>query len=527
MDRPTDIPPEPANAPPILAARLLETALVLTFLAHGLGMLSLAALLLPGLPGGSSADVGVRAAYIAGHPWLWRLGWLPWQMTAASDILLAVALVRTPWIPRAPAYLTLLLTCIAILPDQIGQAIWITHGVRTAQRAVVTGDPLLYSRFEAQISVAVSAWAALLYTLGALGWTWCFVSAGTWNRRLPSLSVALWSIFLFASISPLLPAALRPAPALVGAANGIGFLLMEWWFLEVLELVLRRSRTDAAYGRFMAWRAPRPGPAGALLTTIANSRVVREACSLLPRVPFDSDITDVVYVNYLVEAQRADPLVPQGLTLRRLGPDGRYALFTHLTYRHGRLGPRLLRGLPLPLPSGVQSNWRIQVADPRTGAFGVSFITNAADHPVITLGGRLILEAMPMHWLARGGVTRSVDGCFRLVLDPGAGNGPDAEARLCPTSDRALPAPWSECFADYDAFLEYCVPQNRAMGSQPWLGRISRQEIRLDIPLSDCSPLAGTVASRAASEIAGSAEPLCFHVANVAFKFDRQEFDRH
>lgn len=523
-------PPAHSSLPeahtPIRAARLLEIALMATFVAHGLGMVSLAALLLPGLPGGTNPDAAARAAYIAAHPWLWRLGWFPWQVTAASDVLLAIALVRTRWIPKVPATVTLIVTLIAILPDQIGQAVWISAGVRIAQRAVAEHSPAIYSAFEARIYLVVSAWAALLYTAGALGWTWCFIAAGTWRRRLTLLSVPLWSVFLFAAIGPLLPPPARPSPALIGAANAAGFLLMQWWFVEVLELVLLRSRSDAAYGPFMAWRAPRPGVLGSLATIAANSRVVRAVCELLPGVPFDSDITDVVYINYLIDADRAEALVPPGLELRRLGPDGRYALFTLLTYWHGRLGPRFARGTPAPLPSAIQSNWRIHVRDPRTGNIGISFTTNAAGHPVVSLGGRLMLEAMPMHLLARAELSREPDGCLRLMLHPGSGSGPDVGARLCPTTDRTLPSPWDECFADYGEFLEYCVPQNRAMASQPWYGRISRQEIRLDIPLSDCAPLAGEVHSYAAAELAGDALPLSFHVPRVAFHFDREEFDR-
>ena len=43
--------------------------------------------------------------------------WLPWQLTAVSDLLLAVAL-RTPWIPRFAAWAVLVLTIAAVIPDQ-------------------------------------------------------------------------------------------------------------------------------------------------------------------------------------------------------------------------------------------------------------------------------------------------------------------------------------------------------------------------------------------------------------------------
>ena len=69
-------------------AGLLVFALGFTFLCHGAAMLGMVLFLLPGMPGGGVEDVAARAAYIAEHPWRWRLGWLGWQLTALSDLLL-------------------------------------------------------------------------------------------------------------------------------------------------------------------------------------------------------------------------------------------------------------------------------------------------------------------------------------------------------------------------------------------------------------------------------------------------------
>jgi hypothetical protein len=90
----------------------------------------------------------------------------------------------------------------------------------------------------------------------------------------------------------------------------------------------------------------------------------------LPVPEMRSDITGVVYVNYLVEAARLAPLVPEGLALQRLGPQGRYALLTFLTYRHGHFGFTFLGPLRRLLPALVQTNWRVHVRDPRTGREG-------------------------------------------------------------------------------------------------------------------------------------------------------------
>jgi hypothetical protein len=57
------------------AARFLEQALLFTIVAHAAGMVSMALLLLPAMPGGGNLSDASRVAYIAAHPWLWRLGW--------------------------------------------------------------------------------------------------------------------------------------------------------------------------------------------------------------------------------------------------------------------------------------------------------------------------------------------------------------------------------------------------------------------------------------------------------------------
>ena len=49
--------------------------------------------------GGSAAEH--RAAYIASSSWAWRLGWVPWQLCALSDLWVSVAVVC--WVATRPA----------------------------------------------------------------------------------------------------------------------------------------------------------------------------------------------------------------------------------------------------------------------------------------------------------------------------------------------------------------------------------------------------------------------------------------
>lgn len=503
---------------------LLEAALLFTFACHGLAMLGMAALLLPAMPGGG-ADDAARVAYIAEHTLRFRLGWLPWHVTAASDLVLAWALLRTPWLPRGPAVVSAILTAFAVVPDQLGQYLWLTRGVELAREAHAGGQLGAYLAYEATVFPITAGWAALLYSVGAVAWSVCFARAGAWSL-LTFLSVPLWSTFCVVSVAPLLPPALRPSSAFVAAGNALGFVAMEAWFLLVTEQVMRRACPDAPHGRWAPWRAPDRIPLGALFTWLANLRVLRAVCSWLPVVDFRSDITDVVYVSYVVPAERLTAWIPPGLELQLLGPKRDRAMFSFLTYRHGCFGPRMAGPLRRLFGSPLHTNWRTYVRDPRTGTEGIYFVTQGIGALLQALGGRIMAEGLPMHLLGAADLRRAADGAIEVVLEPGGGSAPDARIALRP-GPRELPASFREVFDDYDAFLAYTVPQDRAMSTQPWLGRTTREEIDLGIPLASCEPLAGRVDSRAAAAIVGDdAEPVCFRVPAVPFQFVGEHVDR-
>jgi hypothetical protein len=507
------------NAP--LAARGLERALLFSFLTHGLAMLAMAGLLLPGIPGGPN-ELTARMAYIAEHPWLWRVGWLPWQLTALSDLLLAVALLMTRWTRSLPALLALLVTLAALVPDQTGEVLWITRGVALAQ----AGHVAAYGAFEARTFVWVATGGGVGYTLAAIGWSWALARAGAWRRWLTWYSVIIWALFLALGIAPALPATWRPAPLVVAAGNAVGFVLLLVWVWAVGEMVMRRARPDVSSGRYAPWRAPVPSPVGWVLDLVANSRFVRAFGELVPVVAFLSDIRDVIYVNYIVAAERVERLVPAGLELQRLGPDDRYALLSFLTYRHGHFGPRCFGPVRHLMPSPLQTNWRIYVRDPRTSREGVYFLTTATDNVLVALGARLLAEAMPMHLLRRTDVRPGPDDTYHLWLDAGSGTAPIAEALLQRAEGTPSDGPWRVSFASYRDLLAYCVPQDRALSVQPWYRRVTRQEIELGIPLEACEPLAGAVHSPTARALVGGAEPISFRVSRVRFRLNRELHER-
>jgi hypothetical protein len=507
------------------AERSLERALLFGLIIHAVAMLSMVALLLPLLPGGPTLTPYARAAALAAAPWRATLGWVPWQLCALGDLWLAVALVRVPWIPRAAAWFSLAFTVAAVVPDQWGELQWTVALPALARGAMRSGDASLFAAQELRAYRATAAWGALSYTVAALGWTAAFAGAKTWSRGLSHLSAALWSTLLVVSLSPLMPASMQLPATAVAAGNALGFTLMLAWLYGVTERVLLRARPFTVTGRGALWRHPDRGPFGRACEFVANSRVFGAVVEPAPVPVMVSDITDVVYVNYVVEAARVLHLVPEGLELQRLGPDGRFALFTWLTFRHGHFGFAFMGPLRKLLPSPVQTNWRIHVRDPRTGREGIHFVTNAVDRTPPAMGARLTTEAMPMHVLRAASLARDEGGAVTLALDPGEGSAPDATCSLRPATAPALEGPWAACWKDFDAFLRYCVPQDRALSTQPWLDRVTSHEIHLGIDPARCEPLAGTVSSRRATELVGDARPLCFRVPSVTFVFASELHD--
>ena len=130
-----------------------------------------------------------------------------------------------------------------------------------------------------------------------------------------------------------------------------------------------------------------------------------------------------------------------------------------------------------------------------------------------------------MHVPWRADLVRDASGTVHLSIEPGRGTAPDARATLLPSLAQSIPPEWTECFGDWQGFLEYCVPQDRAMCCQPWYGRVARQEIELGIALKCCQRLEGKVESRAAAAVVGDAQPICFYVPSVTFRFSREVYD--
>ncbi len=497
------------------ADRAIELALLVTLPVHVLALITMAALLLPAMPGPGLPTPELRLATITAHPLLWHFGWLPWHLCALSDLALSSALLTARWIPKRASTITFGFTIAAFAIEQYYETLW--------DAGAPHYNPAAYAIFEHHVYFEVCVVAATLYAFMAVGWSWSLSFAPDWTRTLTVLSCVVWPVLLFAASAPLLAPAVLVPQALIDLGNKVGFVLMTIWFILALEAVLRRTRVTEPFGRMSAWRAPRPGILGWLCELIANSRFLQYAAEFAPRLAMASDIRDVVYINYLVEADRLQPLVPEGLELQTLG-DGRYALLSVLTYKHGAFGMDILGKLRRPLmPSPLQSNWRIYVREPHTGVTGVSFFANAISSTATALIARILSRGVSMDVPAQ--MSLSVDPATSCVIRQRGGQGSayDLDATLHLSDERPLPpGAWSICFATYADFLAHCIPQNTALSVQSWDRRTTAQEFDLEGLAAQSLTLTGEVSSPTLQTFCGDTQPLCFLVPRVDFLLKRE-----
>jgi hypothetical protein len=219
------------------AEKAIEISLLLALVVHVIALLTMAGLLLPGVPGSGLKTVDLRASYIAMHPWRWHLGWFPWHLCALSDLAVSLSLLRLRWVPKALSASTLLLTLIAVAIEQYFETLWDVLGPHLA-----AGGGIAYLGFESRVSLPVSVIAAVLYALMAMGWSLCLSHSSTWTRTLSWLSAVTWTLLLISSASQLLPHSYRPPAALTDLGTEVGFVLMVFWFLLALRAILRLAR---------------------------------------------------------------------------------------------------------------------------------------------------------------------------------------------------------------------------------------------------------------------------------------------
>jgi hypothetical protein len=265
------------------------------------------------------------------------------------------------------------------------------------------------------------------------------------------------------------------------------------------------------------YRHPHHSWIGRMAAALANSvRLARLRRSVMSRLPFlklESDVRDVVYLTWLIDAATAQDLLPAGVSLwQRNGKTP----FTVLTYRHGHFGPAFLGPLRRLFPSPLQSNWRFYLAGENGTVF---FVKNVMNSWVHALGTRVFSDVLQTHLAAefshRGDGTR-----FESRISSGQGSSPSLACVAQLDSGRQLPADFAALFDDWEQAVEFLACQHKAIALDGRGDRLAESEISLPIDVADVLPLtagAEQVHCSLLDRLKPAGAPFCFLVPAVQF----------
>ena len=269
---------------------------------------------------------------------------------------------------------------------------------------------------------------------------------------------------------------------------------------------------------------PRAGRCGALIERIANcatlARVRRTLTRSLPFPVLVSDVVDVVYATWLVDAERAQRFVPERAML--WVRDKRTPL-TVLTYRHGHFGPEFAGPLRRLFPSPLQSNWRLYLEQPLPRAPNVPtvvFVTNVIDNGLYALGTRVFSDSLPSHLSARLRL-EIAERSIAVEIHPGAGSAPRLAMTLARNDSPLLPTSFDAFGTTWAGLVARLALQDAAVVPRDDLSAVALGTIRLPIDLDSVEPLAlasSTLECPLLDELGGTPDAVCFRVPKVRFE---------
>lgn len=228
---------------------------------------------------------------------------------------------------------------------------------------------------------------------------------------------------------------------------------------------------------------------GAIVAGLLNSRTLARArhavFSCLPFLKMESEVSDVVYLTWLVNAERAQALVQPGV---RLWQHEGKSLFTVLTYKHGNFGPALAGPLRKLFPSPMQSNWRFYLANETHRGPAVWFVKNIMDSLPYAFGTRMFSDIMQTHLAESIEVRRSANG-MQVAIGGGEGSAPSLHARPAFATGRRLPPAFECALGDWDQAVQFLVTQHVAIGYAERLDALAVAGIELPIDVAQVEPL--------------------------------------
>lgn len=273
-----------------------------------------------------------------------------------------------------------------------------------------------------------------------------------------------------------------------------------------------------------SYKHPSDGCWGECCNYVLNNKSIltgrRKLFSYLPFLKLQSDVTDVVYMNWLIDIDVFQDYIPEGVTI--LEKQGR-ALFTILTYKHHHFSPAFLGSLRKLFPSPLQSNWRLYVDQlPKKLKHEqgtVLFLKNILDSNLFAIGSRLFSDALPSHCADSFKHARQKNG-YETVITAGIGSAPELQAYLTEVdTQNCLPVEFEHYFGDMQKTLEFICLQSSAISSISSTKSIAYAGIDLPVDISTIKPLLlNRIHVPFLDTLGGNlSQPFCFVVPNVPF----------
>jgi uncharacterized protein YqjF (DUF2071 family) len=237
-------------------------------------------------------------------------------------------------------------------------------------------------------------------------------------------------------------------------------------------------------------------------------------------VAMESDVSDVIYLTWLVDADTAKKLLPAGMRLWER--DGK-TLLTILTYRHGNFGPASMGRFRRILPSPMQSNWRLYLANEEGNTAGVRtvyFLKNIMDSALYAFGTRMFSDIMQTHLADRFAydIGREMAG---LDIRSGAGSAPELSFRAVARESGHLAPAFGRLFASWQAAVTDIALQDAAVCQADRHDRLVVAGIDLPIDVAQVLPFevsAGSLECPFLDQFSTVEGPLCFVVPRVKFR---------
>ena len=271
------------------------------------------------------------------------------------------------------------------------------------------------------------------------------------------------------------------------------------------------------------FQSPRKGPIHRLTAALSNSKLIarsrRKFTSFFPFLKLRSDVKDVVYMNWILEADKVRHFVPDGLELWE--KDGK-TLFTILTYRHGSFGPSFLGPLRRIFFSPLQSNWRLYLksAPPNvTQGSTVLFLKNSMSSHLYALGTRVFSDVLATH-LPRKFIHKKKEDGFETRIFPGKGSAPELNCFVEASDKKTIDKEFSKLFDSWGDAVDFLSFQDAAVSYTDRDSIFAFSEIELPIDTATIQPFELQSEGFLCPMLDGlgpRSEPLCYRIPKVRF----------